>query len=184
MKNSKKSKGNDLLPRRRPRLGKFIILAVILHVVFAAAYLLFHERKPQEEKEFRWPVEEKDSASQDKTKLYHSAALPSAASLHTESGPMSPPRPVTLQPDAHVDSPLRRPLRPSAILISHSKMIAPERFYNLKRAAPFKQSGKRAQIKAGKRANPGNMHLVRLSERKPDISPQISGSSSTTRIRF
>jgi len=100
MKNSKKSKGNDLLPRRRPRLGKFIILAVILHVVFAAVYLLFHERKPQEEKEIRWPVEEKDSASQDKTMLYHSAAPPSAASLHTESLPMSPPRPAALQKEA------------------------------------------------------------------------------------
>jgi len=48
MRNSKKNKGNDLLPQRKPKLGKFILLAVILHVVFAIFLIHFYKKKPEE----------------------------------------------------------------------------------------------------------------------------------------
>jgi len=89
MRSSKKNQGNDLLPQRRPRLGKFILLAVILHVVFAVFLIHFYKKKPEEEPGIKVKSQKVISKPLAKEVL-HTVRPESSASLVTQSRPMSP----------------------------------------------------------------------------------------------
>jgi|GEM_PF-1916947 len=89
MRNSKKNKGNDLLPQRKPKLGKFILLAVILHVVFAIFLIHFYKKKPEEVPGIKVKSQKVISKPLAKEVL-HTVRPESSASVVTESRPMSP----------------------------------------------------------------------------------------------
>jgi hypothetical protein len=97
MKNSKKNQQNDLLPRRKPRLGKFILAAVILHVVLAVFIIHFYKKKPEEERGIKVKPEKVISKPLAKEVL-HAAPTGSSATFLTQSRPMAPSR--TVAPEA------------------------------------------------------------------------------------
>jgi hypothetical protein len=88
MKNTKKNRQNELLPSRKPRLGKFILAAVILHAVLAVFIIHFYKNKPEEQQGIKVKPEKVISKPLAKEVLHASSAESSATSF-TQSRPMA-----------------------------------------------------------------------------------------------
>ena len=97
IKNSKKNDAGNLLPQRRPRLGKYIALAVILHVAFVIVYLYFTQREPKKQSEVKSPPVRVVPLSPKKKELHRNQdESPSAPSFSSASRPMTPPKLMSL----------------------------------------------------------------------------------------
>ena len=93
IKNSKKNDAGNLLPRRRPRLGKYIALAIGLHVAFVIVYIYFTQRKPEGRSEVGTPPVKVVPLSPEKDEpRRHPAESQSARSLRAASRPMTSSR--------------------------------------------------------------------------------------------
>jgi hypothetical protein len=125
MKNSKKNQQNDLLPRRKPKLGKFIIAAVILHVVLAVFIIHFYKKKPEEERVIKVKPEKVIPRPLAKEVL-HSAPAGSSSSFLSRNRPMASSRTVdpgletSADPPAHQFVPAPEPLPASGWKSSQS----------------------------------------------------------------
>ncbi len=109
IKNSKKNDAENLLPRRRPRLGKYIALAIGLHVAFVIVYIYFTQRKPEGRSEVRTPPVKVVPLSPAKDEpRRRQAESQSARSFRAASRPMTPPRLMTLPKRNNVVSTSRR----------------------------------------------------------------------------
>jgi Domain of unknown function (DUF4384) len=90
IKNSKKNDAGNLLPQRRPRLGKYIALAVLLHVVFGIVYLYVTQREAKKQSEVKAPpVKVVPLSPQNKALRRTQDESPSVPSFRSASRPMS-----------------------------------------------------------------------------------------------
>jgi hypothetical protein len=135
MKNSKKNQQNDLLPTRKPRLGKFILAAVILHVVLAVFIIHFYKKKPEEERGVKVKPEKVISKPLAKEVL-QAAPTGSSATLLTQSSPMAPPR--TVAPEAGTSSVAPPPM--------HTRQPEPLPSPGIKSTESLKPSGEQIRI--------------------------------------
>jgi hypothetical protein len=101
MKNSKKNQQNELLPSRKPRLAKFILAAVILHVVVAVFILQIYKKKPEEQEGVK--VKPEKTISKPITeKVKHASPAERVTSFPAQSRPMASSKAVL--PDAAASS--------------------------------------------------------------------------------
>jgi hypothetical protein len=175
MRNSKKNQGNDLLPQRKPKLGKFILLAVILHVVFAVFLVHFYKKKPEEEpgiKVKRQKVISKPLAEE----VLHAGRPKNSASLLTESRPMSPPISMAIEdrtasvslPRTRKPIPLNMPvLEPTTGIKSESISV---------RSAMAGNQISSAERFVPKRKMPANAGLVTPRQVKASLPSKIVGA--------
>jgi len=109
IKNSKKNDAENLLPRRRPRLGRYIALAIGLHVAFVIVYIYFTQRKPEGRSEVRTPPVKVVPLSPAKDEpRRRQAESQSARSFRTASRPMTPSKLMSLPEKDNVISPQHR----------------------------------------------------------------------------
>jgi hypothetical protein len=139
IKNSKKNDIGNLLPQRRPRLARYIALAVILHVAFVIVYIYFTQRKPEDRAEVRTPPVKVVPLSPQKNELRrHPVESPSASSFRAASRPMTPSRLMSLPdrnnslpPPGRSDSPpmnqFIHPTKSNLITASALKGVFPDR---------------------------------------------------------
>ena len=121
IKNSKKNDGGNLLPQKRPRLAKYIALAVMLHVAFVIVYIYFTQRKPEDRSDVRTPPVRVVPVSPNKNELRrHQVESPSAPSIRAASRPMTPPRLMSLPKRNNVISTSRRSDSPPMNKFIHS----------------------------------------------------------------
>ena len=109
IKNSKKNDAGNLLPRRRPRLGKYIALAIGLHVAFVIVYIYFTQRKPEGRPEVRSPPVKVVPLSHAKDEPRRGQAESQRApSFRAASRPMTPSKLMSLPETDSVISPQHR----------------------------------------------------------------------------
>jgi len=88
MSNSQKIQTNDLLPQRRSNLGRFILLAVVIHVVAAAFYFQFKTQKPEELPGIKVKPDKTVSKPVAKELMITSEATGAKRSMTAQRGPM------------------------------------------------------------------------------------------------
>ena len=119
--NSKKNDAGNLLPQRRPRLGKYIALAIMLHVVFVIVHIYLTQREPEDRSEEKIPAVKVVPVSPQKNDLLrHQAETPSAASIRMTGRSMRPPRLMSLPNKDSFTSPPPRLERSPMNRVIHS----------------------------------------------------------------
>ncbi len=91
-KNSKKNDAGNLLPPRRPTLAKYIILAIMLHVVFVIVYIYFTRQRTESRSEQKEPTVKVVPVSPKREIRHHQTKFIRSSSYLSLDRPAAPSR--------------------------------------------------------------------------------------------
>lgn len=161
--NLKKNEAGNLLSQRKPRLGKYIALAIILHVVFVAVYL-YSTHKESEQRS--WvslpPVKISPFSAHKKELIRHQAESAGASSFITAVRPPMPARLTTLPDPIDEISLPRRWAIPPTNTIYHSTKANFMVMISFREVFPDRKTVREMEVWPEKRTDQQNMHLIPL----------------------
>ncbi len=181
MKNSRKPPSSpsdlELNPLRKlPKLGKFIVLAVILHL--ALALFLFSSSKKKEEEPVKiQPLEVKEKPPVQEEFLQTTS--PGVPSSRVERNPMVASKPVLVEEKSSGLLGQREALSPKITPVTMPEPIA-EPLFSVEPPSPS-PAARRVETDSGQRMAPAPMHIASGSEtpslpqlsRRPDFRPKV-----------